>query len=181
MCQWQIAARCENEFGACVHEHSCCSVETAILSTSLQYPSVLQNREPKWENPMSPYKSRLFTGNHPKCLENTGFRGSVLIPRKMVNSVVYAISLKTQNQVPQGVPVRVRPPAPKKRQASQKLGAFYLFTINSSLKSSGAKGCGSSRFFIVRMHFYSSQCLTKGKICILIHPANIIFASVTTG
>ena len=97
MCQWQIAARCENEFGACVHEHSCCSVETAILSTSLQYPSVLQNREPKWENPMSPYKSRLFTGNHPKCLENTGFRGSVLIPRKMVNSVVYAISLKTQN------------------------------------------------------------------------------------
>ena len=99
MCQWQIAARCENEFGACVHEHSCCSVETAILSTSLQYPSVLQNREPKWENPMSPYKSRLFTGNHPKCLENTGFRGSVLIPRKMVNSVVYAISLKTQNPV----------------------------------------------------------------------------------
>ena len=115
MCQWQIAARCENEFGACVHEHSCCSVETAILSTSLQYPSVLQNREPKWENPMSPYKSRLFTGNHPKCLENTGFRGSVLIPRKMVNSVVYAISLKTQNQVPQGVPVRVRPPAPRRR------------------------------------------------------------------
>ena len=97
MCQWQIAARCENESGACVHEHSCCSVETAILSTSLQYPSVLQNREPKWENPMSPYKSRLFTGNHPKCLENTGFRGAVLIPRKMVNSVVYAISLKTQN------------------------------------------------------------------------------------
>lgn len=116
MCQWQIAARCENEFGACVHEHSCCSVETAILSTSLQYPSVLQNREPKWENPMSPYKSRLFTGNHPKCLENTGFRGSVLIPRKMVNSVVYAISLKTQNQVPQGVPVRVRPPAPRRQK-----------------------------------------------------------------
>ena len=80
-----------------------------------------------------------------------------------------------------GVPVRVRPPAPKKRQASQKLGAFYLFTINSSLKSSGAKGCGSFRFFIAKMHFYAYWCLTKRKIRVFIHPANIIFASVTTG
>jgi hypothetical protein len=79
------------------------------------------------------------------------------------------------------VPVRVRPPAPKKRQASQKLGAFYLFTINSSLKSSGAKGCGSLRFFIAKMHFYAHWRLIKRKICVLIHPANIIFASVTTG
>jgi hypothetical protein len=123
MCQWQIAARCENEFGACVHEHSCCSVETAILSTSLQYPSVLQNREPKWENPMSPYKSRLFTGNHPKCLENTGFRGSVLIPRKMVNSVVYAISLKTQNPVV-AIPCGFDP-----RFRHQKVGKPCLFEV----------------------------------------------------
>ena len=68
-----------------------------------------------------------------------------------------------------------------KRQASQKLGAFYVFTINSSLKSSGAKGCGSLRFFIAKMHFYAHWRLTKRKICVLIHPANIIFASVTTG
>jgi len=37
------------------------------------------------------------------------------------------------------------------------------------------------RFFIAKMHFYAHWRLTKRKICVLIHPANIIFASVTTG
>jgi hypothetical protein len=72
-------------------------------------------------------------------------------------------------------------PATGTKKASSFAEAWCFLLIHSSLKSSGAKGCGSSRFFIIKMHFYAHWRLAKRKICVLIHPANIIFASVTTG
>lgn len=119
----------ENEFSACVNTRSCCSEGTAILSTSLQCPSVLQNRGPKWKKPMRPYKSRLFTGNRPKSLENTGFWGSVLISWKAVNSAVYGVSFKTQNLVvatPCGLDPRFRHQKEKPHLLSPDKDVFYV-------------------------------------------------------
>ena len=87
----------ENVFSACVNAHSCCSEVTAPLLTSLQYPSDFQKQRQKRENSMRPYKSRVFTEFCLERLENTDFLVSGNFRVKAVTSVVYAISLITQN------------------------------------------------------------------------------------
>ena len=64
---------------------------------SLQFPSDFQKQRQKHKNSMHPYKSRVFTEFCLERLENTDFLVSGNFRVKAVTSVVYAISLITQN------------------------------------------------------------------------------------
>lgn len=55
-----------------------------------------------------------------------------------LSSSVFRVEQITQNQVPQGVPVRVRPPAPARRELRKFATTFYALHKKSSLTCSAA-------------------------------------------
>ncbi len=103
--------------------------------TSLQYPSDFQKQRQKRENSMRPYNSRGLTENPLKSLENADFSVSDNFRVKAVNSVVFAISWKTQN------PLMATSCGFESHHRHQKekvaFATFSFCTFHFSLKKSG--------------------------------------------